>query len=93
MAGEVWEKQHYQGDQLRIAAAVRTFAILAWLLTSYWSAQTWHASYWLIQSGLDGSQYGYMSRSNQDSPDSCVPSLKRGLIEKKINTGAILLQA
>ena len=46
-------------DQLRIAAAVPTFAILAWLLNSHWSAQFLPASYWSIQSWLDGSQYDY----------------------------------
>ena len=79
MAGELWE--HYQGDQLRIAAAtVPTFAILAWLLNSHWSVQIL-LGFLLVRAKSTGLQPMLtLSRSNQDNPELCPAFMTRKLI-------------
>ena len=68
---QVGLQQHYQdrdGDQLRVAAAETTFAILPWLRVSYWSAQTLLDPYWSAQNWLERSQclsYHVWNRINQ----------------------------
>ena len=64
-------QQHYQdrdGDQLRVAAAETTFAILPWLRVSYWSTQTLLDPNWSAQNWLERSQclsYHVWNRINQ----------------------------